>query len=255
MLTSIVEQQLVATFKGRELFSRDELWRFLRNFDPDLTEGTFGWKIYDLKNRHVIIPVRRGYYTISGKPLYQPEVGAHVRKVAKLIQEKFGETSYCLWETGWLNEFSRHQTPKNILMVEVEKQMCESVFFAIRDTLHLDAFLQPDEQVIALYLSESKTPVVVKRLITRSPVTLVTEKKISVSIPLIEKLLVDIFADKALFHAYQGSELAFIYESAIKSYPINYTKLLSYAARRDCDSDIKQFMIRHLSHLVKEILH
>jgi hypothetical protein len=45
-----------------------------------------------------------------------------------------------------------------------------------------------------------------------------------------------------------------IYENAISNYAINFTKLFSYAKRREKEQDIKQFMANHMYHLVKDII-
>jgi hypothetical protein len=45
-----------------------------------------------------------------------------------------------------------------------------------------------------------------------------------------------------------------IYENAISNYTINFTKLFSYAKRRDREQEIKQFMTNHLCHLVGDII-
>ena len=53
---------------------------------------------------------------------------------------------------------------------------------------------------------------------------------------------------------YQGGELMHIYENILKSYTINYTKLFSYAKRRDKEQEIKQFLNNNMYHLVKDII-
>jgi len=52
----------------------------------------------------------------------------------------------------------------------------------------------------------------------------------------------------------QGSELIHIYENAITSYTINFTKLFSYAKRRKREQDIKQFISNHMNHVVKGVI-
>ena len=81
-----------------------------------------------------------------------------------------------------------------------------------------------------------------------------TEKRIKFYNPLLEKILVDLFAEEKLFYFYQGAELMHIYENAIKNYTLNYTKLFSYARRREREQNIKQFMTNHMYHLVKDII-
>jgi hypothetical protein len=82
-----------------------------------------------------------------------------------------------------------------------------------------------------------------------------TERKIEVYTPLLEKILVDLFAEEKLFYLYQGNELAHIFENAIKLYTVNFTKLLSYARRRKKEQEIKMFLTYHIPHLVKDIIH
>lgn len=38
----------------REYFTRKELYEFYRYFEPDLKEGTFGWRICDRKDKNII---------------------------------------------------------------------------------------------------------------------------------------------------------------------------------------------------------
>lgn len=250
----IIEKRLIGEFKDKNAFTREELFDFFKHFEPDLKESTFGWRIYDLKNKNIIKPVRKGLYIISFKHEYQPEVSPDLLKIAKVLSEKFEETNCCIWETGWLNEFSQHQSGKRILIVEVEKPMEESVFYALRDALQFEIYLKPDEKVIGFYISESRTPAVVKKLITSSPVKSRSNGKITYNTPRLEKILVDLFSDEKLFYFYQGAELAYIYENAIKNYALNYTKLFSYARRREKEQEIRQFMATHMNPLVKRIL-
>ena len=78
-----IENRLIEEFKERGSFSREELFNFYRYFEPDLKEGTFGWRIYNLKNKNIIRSLRRGLYVISYKPKYRPEVSREILKLAK----------------------------------------------------------------------------------------------------------------------------------------------------------------------------
>jgi 3-deoxy-D-manno-octulosonic acid (KDO) 8-phosphate synthase len=57
-------------------------------------------------------------------------------------------------------------------------------------------------------------------------------------VPTLEKILVDIIADDALFSAQQG-ELEFIFKSAFDKYNINKSKMKRYASRRNREAEIK----------------
>ncbi|MCF8356924.1 MAG: hypothetical protein K9H48_20970 [Melioribacteraceae bacterium] len=253
-MPKIIENRLIEEFKDRESFSRNELFEFFKYFEPDLKEGTFGWRIYDLKNKNIIKPLMRGLYTISYKSKYKPEASQDLLKLARKINDRFEDIKYCIWETSWLNEFSQHQSSKKIILIEVEKDFLDSFFYELKEIYKGDVYLTPDEKAINFYVAESIQPIVIKKLVTRSPITKRTEKKLKFYTPYLEKILVDIFTEDKLFYYSQGSELVHIFENALKGYSLNYTKLFSYAKRRERDIDIKMFLSNNLRYLVKDII-
>ncbi len=253
-MPKFIENKLIEEFKNRSAFSREELLDFFTQFEPDLKEGTFAWRIYDLKNKDIIKSIQRGYYTISNKPKYIPEISGDLLKLAKVISERFEEIKFCLWDTDWINEFSQHQSGKRLIVVEIEKDFVESLYYELKDSFQFDFYLNPDEKAIGFYISESRNPVIIKKLITRSPILKRTEKRVKFNIPLLEKILVDLFAEKKLFYFYQGAELMHVYENALKNYSLNFTKLFGYAKRREKEQEIKQFMTGNMYHLVKDII-
>jgi hypothetical protein len=252
-MPKIIENRLIQEFKDSEYFTRGELFSFYRQFEPDLNEGTFGWRIHDLKNKNIIRPLKRGLYVISYKPTYMPEISPGLVKLSKQVTSKFEEVKYCIWETDWLNELTRHQASRRIILIEIENEFVEALYYELKGLSQSELYLNPDDKTIDFYIAESQHPVIIKKLITRSPITTRTEKKVKLKIPLLEKILVDIFAEEKLFYYLQGSELIHIYENALSSYAINFTKLFSYAARREREKEIKQFMTNHMFHLVKDI--
>ena len=77
------------------------------------------------------------------------------------------------------------------------------------------------------YVDLGEKSVIVKPLTTESPV-----KEIDgVSVPTLEKILVDINADSD-FHYLQDSETFYIMENARSLYSINVPRMLRYASRR-----------------------
>jgi hypothetical protein len=250
-MPKIIETRLIEEFENKDSFSREDLFDFFRYFEPDLKEGTFGWRIYDLKSKNIIKSIRRGFYVISNKPKYKPKISQEILKLSKKITERFEDVKYCIWNTEWLNEFSIHQSSKKIILIEIEKDFTESLYYELKDSFKFDIYVNPNESTMDFYVSESNQPVIVKKLITRSPISHRTEKKVKFYTPLLEKILVDIFSEKKLFYFYQGSELMHIYENAINCYTIDFTKLFSYAKRREKEQDIKLFLKKNMLHLYK----
>lgn len=247
-----IENNLIQEFKERTSFSREELFEFFRFYEPDLKEGTFGWRIFNLKNKKIIKPLMRGLYTLSVKPKYKPLVSNELLALTKKINEKYVDVKYCIWDTSWLNEFSQHQASKRILIFEVERDFLEAFFYDLKDAYRGEVFLSPDEKEIKLYVAESTQPIVVKRLVTRSPINERKEKTTRFYTPSLEKILVDLFVEEKLFFYYQGTELIHIFENALKKYHINFTKLLGYAKRREKADVIKHFLNKNISHLIND---
>ncbi|MFA6126340.1 MAG: DUF6577 family protein [Bacteroidales bacterium] len=77
-------------------------------------------------------------------------------------------------------------------------------------------------------------------LISKSPV----QKIGTYTVPLIEKILVDLYADTKLFTLFQGGELEFIFSSVLEKYSVNETRMLNYAARRGKKQDLALFIER-----------
>mgnify|MGYP003479378335 CR=1 FL=1 len=121
----------------------------------------------------------------------------------------------------WINEFSQHQSGKKIIIIEVEKDFIESFYYELKDSFKLDFYLNPDEITIDYYISASQNPVII---------------------------------ESKLFYFYHGAELMHVFENVLKNYTINYTKLYSYAKRRDREQEIKQFMSNNTPLLVKKII-
>ncbi len=253
-MSGVSEQGVVNRFKDKSFFTREELYSFYKTFDPDLKETTFRWRIYELKKREIIKSLKRGVFVISGKTSYQPTVSSTLIQIIDKTSRSLDEIDYCIWETSWLNEFAQHQTSRSTIIIEIEKELEQTLFYELKDSIKNEVFLNPDEKTIDLYVSESKQPVVIKKLLTRAPVSKRTEQKVNYATPRLEKILVDIFTEKRLFYYLQGTELIHIYENAISTYAVNFTTLFSYAKRRERDQDIKQFITTHMPHLVKNIL-
>ena len=253
-MPKIIENKLIEAFKERSSFDRDELFQFYLDFEPDLKESTFSWRIYDLKKKDIIKTIGRGLYVISYKPKYRPVLSDSVLKIASKTNERFEEIQYAIWENQWLNEFTLHQVSNQMIVVEVEKEFTESLYYYLNDSLKMDFFLNPDDKEIEFYISESAVPVVIKRLVTRAPISKLKDKKNVVPVATLEKIMVDLFADENLYHFYQGSELINIYEKILERYSINFTKFFSYAKRRKKEQEIKQFMNNHIPNILEDII-
>jgi len=246
-----IESKLVEDFKGMGVFSRQDLLDFYRELEPDLKESTFGWRIYDLKKRHIIKDVKKGSYTLEEKQRFRPEPDKTILKISKFLETSFDHHLYNIWNTAWLNEITELQITSFMIILEIDKDSVESVFHHLKDTGSFNnIFLRPDESVINTYISESIEPIILKSMVSKAPIVKVK----SVFVPTIEKILVDLYCDEKIFFAFQGHQLIKIYENCLDKYIINYSRLFNYARRRKREEAIKEFLVINLNEKVKEIL-
>lgn len=237
MSKDFIIEQLKKEFKGRESFSREELFDFYRYFEPELKETTFRWRIYHLKNKHIITVISKGLFTLSFKPVFKPNVGETERKIFSKIEKQFPSLKLCIWSTSITNEFMLHIPGKFITILQVEKEALEPVYSFLKDQNFRNVFIEPEEKEIERYIYETETAIVLQPLVSKSP----TQKVKKVVTITIEKLIVDLYCDKKLFAAYQGSEFVQIVNNAYKRYSIDFTKLFNYSKRRRKEIELADF--------------
>ncbi|MDO8898236.1 MAG: hypothetical protein Q7V19_11335 [Bacteroidales bacterium] len=237
MAKDFIIERLKKEFEGRESFLREELLDFYRYFEPELKETTFRWRIYHLKSKQVITPISRGQFTLSFKPVFIPDLEDAERKIFSKLEKQFPSLKICIWSTKIANEFMLHIPGKFITILQVEKEAIESVYSFLKDQNFPNVFIEPKEKEIERYIYESETAIVLKSLVSKSP----TQKVNTVATTTLEKLIVDLYCDKKLFAAFQGSELVHIVNNAYKRYSIDFTKLFHYAKRRSKDAELVEF--------------
>jgi hypothetical protein len=111
-------------------------------------------------------------------------------------------------------------------------------------------FLQPAKESIDRYVLPKEGSIVVITLITRAPTLILDD----ITVPSLEKILVDTFCDQELYFIYSGSELMNIYRYAYKKYAINFSRLLTYAERRKRKTEIREFIIQNMDNSLEKIL-
>jgi hypothetical protein len=233
--------------------SKDELYDFISSKKPDLNDNTFRWYISQLKNNHILSEVKNGLYKWTNKPPFRPLINEFLVGLNDDINKAFTETKFCCWSTDWLNEFSRHQTATNYYLVEIEKDMIDSVFNYLMDNTEFHVFINPDEQTLNRYIQSETDPVILKSLISRSPLTKHKISPFVINIPSLEKIIVDLFCDTELFNYWQGEEKINIYRNILKQYDVNFSTITSYAKRRNREKEIKDFLKVNFSHIMKEL--
>jgi hypothetical protein len=130
-----------------------------------------------------------------------------------------------------------HQPGRFYILIEVEKEATQSVFFYLKEEKY-PVFVDPTEDIFEKYLSEEKENLIVKSLVTEAPL----QKIAGLNTVTIEKMLVDIFSDELIFSAQQGSEMKTIFLEALSKYSVNENRMLRYADRKGKKESFRNYL-------------
>lgn len=238
MKSDFITGKVIDYFKDKPFFTRLDLLNFFQKYEPDIKKTTFEGRLYQLKAKRIISPIGRKRFSLSYKPRFLPVLENRQKDVFSRVEKQFPDVRCCIWSTKWMNDFMLHQPGRFINVLEVGDEAAEIVFHFLQDNNIRNLYFQPGTKEIEKYILENYDSVVVKSLVTKSPLETVT----NVKVPAIEKILVDIFIDNDLYIVFQGSELSFIFNSVYNKYEINFTKLFHYAKRRGKAGELSSFL-------------
>lgn len=230
-------------FNEKNTLSKKELAEAISSNFPKWADSTITTRIHELKQEGVIHQVARGLYSIIDKKSYLPEISSSLKRVHNKVKREFPYAIFCVWDTKWLNEFMLHQQFRHYQVIEVEKDAMDSVFNAISD-LSKKAFLNPDSKIFEKYVANHEEAIIIKPLITESPI----DKTNGVYTPFLEKLMVDMLIERDLFSAQQG-EIEFIYGTALDKYSLNKHMMQRYARRRNQLESVRVLFSKTLANL------
>lgn len=130
-----------------------------------------------------------------------------------------------------------HQPGRFFILVEVEKEAMEAIFLFLKDKKY-PVFIEPDEGLVEKYFPDQKEIVIVKPLVSEAPL----QKINGLNTVTLEKMLVDIFCDKVVFSAQQGSEMRTIFREAMNKYETSENRMVRYADRRGRKKQFLKFL-------------
>ena len=230
------ELDVSSAFSNKPMFTRSELKAYIRTQRPMLKDSTFRWLLYSLCQeriiQHVAHDIYRMYAGDGSLQDYNADLSADATAIRAFLIRRFPLLTFIVWETRAFNEFANHQTVRNYIFIEVEKPLGESVFDAIHEESKHTVLYKPGEKEISLYSGKVTVPVL--ELTSEAPVEGHNAR--------IEKLLVDLFANKLLSQIVSRGDYPGIYEEAFARYNINYNVMLRYARRRNKHEEIKSFI-------------
>jgi len=218
--------ELKKKFKNKP-FTSDQFYNFYLEEEPDLKKTTFRWRVHSLKNDGVIYSPKRGLYLIESKDVFKPVIDKKLYNLYKKIKNQFPYSDICIWETAWLNKYMVHQAISNNIIVEIDKEATSSTLAFLQESIK-NVYLNPGKREMENYIQSGINNIIIKDLPIDSPV----DNLETITIPRIEKIIVDLFVDVELYNTYQGGELKNIYEEFFSNFNINQSTIKRYATRR-----------------------
>ena len=219
------------------IHSRQHILHAAQKVDPSFKETQLRRLLGALQDSSLIVRVGHNQYrkadTVSNKPVYVGLYSKTAQEVISWMEARFPLLEYRVWELTWLNEFFNHLVAHNKIFLEVEHEGCEFAFSELVEQYPAKVLLRPTAQDIQNYGVDDG--IIIDRLVTEAPKG-VGERY---QVPL-EKLIVDLFANKSLLLP-KGD-----YPSAIKEmiarYQIDQKAMLRYARRRNKAKALSLFL-------------
>lgn len=235
MVTTIDILNFAFTHK---VFTRKELITNLKGENQVGSPGTLSEQLNRLIKSGQLIRVDRGVYKLPNEARKDFIVvcSENMRQINQQIKTQFPFVDYCLWTASTLMPYMHHIPNLNLLFVDVEREVAESVFNFLNTDSNKRVFLLPSHIDFERYISTNEA-IIIRSLISESPLQLVE----GINTPTIEKILVDIVGDVE-FSFLQGSELNYVYTTFFESHTVNKNKLLRYAARRGRKEEVEQLL-------------
>lgn len=229
-------------FRDRESFSSNELLTFFKEWEPDLKETTFRWRIHELKQRSVLQSVRRGVFTLKTRPFFNLSPSDIGIKACKRILKLYPDLRICIWNTEHLSELMLHQPARSWDVLEVEGDAFDLVWnSALSNNIGLPINAHHFGSFEYANANNTTHKYFIKKLLTRAPVQSVEGEKYVH--PTLEKVLVDIFCEPDFFFTFAGSEFSVMLNNAYHRFAVDFAKLLQYADRRNKAKDLKDLIL------------
>ncbi|MDD6084271.1 MAG: hypothetical protein PUB89_15795 [Oscillospiraceae bacterium] len=234
-----IEETSIDFLKYRTEFSKQDYYEFLRNNGYVKKYNSYLVSFQKLINDGKVHRVGRNRYCAEKKEYrsYSHLYSGEAVKIADCIKSNHPFTDFVIFETVQLNEFINHQIGKNTIFVYVDIDVADFVYETLNMEFQGMVMLSPKSKEFHQYRRENS--VVISRLISESPKNTDVPWQIS-----LEKMLVDIIADRLVHETFSESEYSNIFDTAFERYIIDKSKLIRYAGRRNAVSKIRNYIDR-----------
>lgn len=199
---------------------------------------TLEWYLGQLTKEGKLSRIGKGRYSSTPKASFLPSEEETDSALYSQLKTDYPEATFCIYRGTIFAPLQHHLSYNALTYIETQRELTEVLFHRFQEEGKI-VFHRPDKKVFYDYIDITKPGLIVKPLVTGSPLQDIH----GVTVPMLEKLLVDIRSD-ADFDYLSGGESVRMLENAASLYTINTTKLLRYAGRRHCREQFEQELIQ-----------
>ena len=202
-----------------------------------ISDATFKRRLQQYLKDRSIIRVGRNKYCIPDKAVrvYAYEYSAVATETADLIEENYPLLDFSIFELVQLNEFVNHQLAHNIIFASVEADAIDFVFETLKERFPGRVLVQPTIDLYHRYWQEEM--IILEKLVSEAPMGKPVKWHARV-----EKMLVDIMADRLILGTVSPSEYPDIYTDVFDRYVVDESCMLRYAKRRGAEKEIRELI-------------
>ena len=233
-------EEIIERIDDKNTYCHKELVNELKMLKPDLSENTYHWTISRMVRDGSL--TRMGYDTYalssdSPKAEYIPDYSGAAAGLIRLVSEKYPYVPFTVFETVLMNEFLNHLIAQNTVFIQVEKGSSIYVFRFLQEQGVQNVLYKPTRKDFNLYWSGGC--VVVVDMISEAPLRADNPHSI-----MLEKMLVDMSADKLISGTFSKAEFSDIMEQTQSRYLLDKVRMLRYARRRNRQDVLLKYLER-----------
>ncbi len=134
-----------------------------------------------------------------------------------------------------MNDFLNHLIAQNTIYIQVEKESSIYVFRYLQDKGYNNVLYKPSLSDMSLYWTVGS--IIVTDMVSEAPLR--TDEPYVIKL---EKMLVDMYADKLIAASYSKAEYSDVIEQAEKYYLLDKKRMLRYARRRNKFKELSSYL-------------
>ena len=231
-------------------FNKTTFRQTVHSIYPECSEASINWMLFSLRKQGKLASAGTGKYyrtslTTPEKKKYSYPHSAEYLAVEEDIIKVYPLVNFQMWELIQMNDFVNHQIAKNVIFIEVEPFLVDTVYELLHEKYPY-AMIQPTADVFYRQRAP-ETDIVVQKLISEAPSADTNHSCV------IEKLLVDLLSKKLSGSLIERSEYPRIYEDIFQKYRIDETRMFRYAKRRHLYDDLLIFITQKTNVQLKTI--